>query len=450
MLVIGDGDLADATQVALEEAEAQVTRLRRPTDGDIREALEQEVDSVAVLSEDDYVALRLALVVENVRTGVPLLVTVFSRSVATQLEGGVRNVRVMSLADVTAAAFAGPCLADDLVSVVSTPEGFHGVRVEDGEPVTVALQTRGESRWRRLLANIGSVLRPFEPSARILTAGLLGFLLILALDTVMMALVLGQPLIDVFYAAGKTIVTVGPNPEVEKGPAWFKVFAAVSMLAALGFTAIFTAGVVDRLLDRRLTTIVGRRVVPRRDHVVVVGLGQVGLRLCLLLRELGIPVLAVDGDPGNYNVSRAKDYGIPVVVGSAESEFLLRRLSPRRARALAAMTSDEVGNVSVAAAAHGVRPDFRVVLRTGGGVASESGGLFRIGLVRDLYPIGGSVLAAAALGSEAREGFGHEGTSYLVLPDGRIEPFRRDGTNGHAPGAVGAGPAPARAGGAGR
>lgn len=52
-------------------------------------------------------------------------------------------------------------------------------------------------------------------------------------------------------------------------------------------------------------------MVPRTDHVVVVGLGQVRLRLCLLLRELGMPVLAIETNPDRDNVARAKNYGVP-------------------------------------------------------------------------------------------------------------------------------------------
>ncbi len=129
------------------------------------------------------------------------------------------------------------------------------------------------------------------------------------------------------------------------------------MLAALAFTALFTAGVVHRLLDSRLTTMVGSRVVPRRNHVVVVGLGQVGLRLSLLLRELGVPVIAVEHDPDRYNVSRARNYGVPVVIGRGVSHFLLQRLSLAHARALAAVTSREVENISITVAALGMQGD---------------------------------------------------------------------------------------------
>ena len=66
------------------------------------------------------------------------------------------------------------------------------------------------------------------------------------------------------------------------------------MLLTLLSAACFTGGLINRLVDSRLTGLLGRRAVPRRDHVVVVGLGQVGLRLCLLLRECGVPVVAVD------------------------------------------------------------------------------------------------------------------------------------------------------------
>ena len=252
-------------------------------------------------------------------------------------------------------------------------------------------------------------------------------LLILILDTVAMALVLGLSPIDAFYSATKVIVTVGPNQAIEQGPDWFKVFSAVSMLAALAFTALFTAGVVDRLLDRRLTTVVGSRVVPRKDHVVVVGLGHVGLRLCLLLRELGVPVLAVERDPERYNVARAKGYGLPVVIGRGGSHFLLQRLSLARARALAAVTSHEVENISIAVTALGMHQGLRTILRAGrGDVTNETRSLFSVGVVRDVYRIGGSLLAAAALGSDATEAFLHEQTVYLLTPDGCIEPFEAD------------------------
>ncbi len=120
---------------------------------------------------------------------------------------------------------------------------------------------------------------------------------------------LDQSLIDAFYGAVKTLVTVDPNPDVQDGPKWFKLVISLSMLVALLFAAAFTGGLVERLIGRNLTGLLGRRAVPRSDHVVVVGLGQVGLRLCMLLRECGISVVAIDDQPDGENVGHARRLG---------------------------------------------------------------------------------------------------------------------------------------------
>ena len=424
VLLIGEGKLADATQRALQAAGGSVARLPSPSDEEIRGALEQEVDSVLIVSRDDHVSLRFALVVETARPGLPLIATVDGRIIAAQLERVVENARVVSRADIVAPALAAACFDEGLLLVEQTEDGWRGVHGDGGAPELRPIEPSRQGPWERALANIGSLVSPFEVSARILMAGLAGFALVLLADAVATALTLGDSPIDALYAATKAIVTVGPNPDVDKGPAWFKLFSSAAMVAALALTAIFTAGVVDRLLSRRLTAMVGSRSVPRKDHVVVVGLGMVGLRLCLLLRELGVRVLAIEDDENNYNVTRAKDYGIPVVLGRGGDHFVLRRLSLARARALAAVTSDEVENIAIAGAGLGIREDLRTLLRAGRGeVENETRSLFKIGIVRDVNRIGGTFLAAAALGSDATGAFLHEQIVCLVTPDGEIEPF---------------------------
>ena len=433
ILVIGYDEMTEVTERALKAAGAKVRYLRDPHDRAIRQALEGEIDSVVIISNDDHVSLRLALVVENVRPGVPLVVTIFGGIVASQLRRAVRNARVLSMADIVVPSLAGPCFDDRLLSVSRQEGGFAGVRAGPDGPELVPLEPYEPSRVQRLLTQLGSMLNPFELSARILMAGLLGLLFILVLDTTVLAITLDESLLDAFYSATKTIVTVGPNPLIDDGPGWLKVFSALAMLAALGFTAIFTAGLVNRLIERRLTAILGPRAIPRSDHVVVVGLGQVGLRLSLLLRELGVPVLAVESDPENYHIKRAKDYGIPIVLGRGGSRFLLRRLCLHRARALAAVTSDEVENISIVVAALGMRDDLRTLLRAGrGDVVNETSSLFKIGIVRDVNRIGGTLLAAAALGSPVTEAFLWEQTVYLIGPDGQIEPFDSDVETTHS------------------
>jgi len=427
ILVLGEGRLIDVVRRVLDDAAADVIHLRAPNDRDIRRALTPDIDAVVVISRDDRISLRLALVVEGVRPGVRLIVTIYNRDLAAQVRRAVANVRVMSMAEIVAPALAGPCLGEDLVAVSPAPEpgGMPGgVREGDNGPVLGPLQPGGTRLSHRARANVASLLHPYELSAKTLLAGLLGFVAILLTDAIVVGMALHEPALKAVYLATRAIVTVGPNEDIDHGPEWLMPFTTVTMLAALAFTAIFTAGLINRLMGPRLVAILGRRTMPRRDHVVVVGLGQVGLRLCLMLRDLGVPVVAVERDLHADNVVRAKRYGIPVVIGGGGSRGVLSRLSLERARALAAVTSDEIENISTAVAGLSVREDLPTVLRAGSGdVMDETRALFRIGVVRDVYLIGGTLMAAAALGSDASEAFPCGETIYITRADGAIEPF---------------------------
>lgn len=426
ILVLGEGRLIDVVRRVLDDSAADVIHLHSPNDRDIRRALTPDIDAVVVISRDDRVSLRLALVVEGVRPGVRLIVTIYNRDLAAQVRRAVGNVRVTSMAEIVAPALAGPCLGDDLVAVSRSakPEAPLGVRRGEDGPLLAPLTPRGGNIGDRARANIASLLHPYELSAKTLLAGLLGFVVILLTDALVVGLALHEQPLEALYLATRVIVTVGPNEGIDHGPAWLMTFSTVTMLAALAFTAIFTAGLINRLMGPRLVAILGRRTMPRRDHVVVVGLGQVGLRLCLMLRELGVPVVAVERDPQADNVVRAKRYGIPVVIGAGGSRGVLSRLSLERARALATVASDEIENISTAVAALSVREDLPTLLRAGSGdVMDETRALFSIGVVRDVYLIGGTLLAAAALGSEATEAFACDDEIYVMRLDGAAETF---------------------------
>ena len=267
-----------------------------------------------------------------------------------------------------------------------------------------------------------AVIKPFDRSASLVWFGAIGLLAVLIFETVAAAIVLDQSLVDAFYGAVKTLVTVDPNPAVQDGPEWFKLVISASMLVALLFAAAFTGGLVERLIGRRLTGLIGRRAVPRSDHVVVVGLGQVGLRLALLLRRCGYSVVAVDTHEDGENVGHAKQMGLPVVIGRGADPSLLGRLSLERALALAAVTADDLENIAVTLAARSIAPDLKLVLRAGSSeTAGETRSLERLGRVRDVHRIGAVYLAGLALGSEVAHVVVDGDTAHLRDADGALE-----------------------------
>jgi len=421
ILLLGEGDLAEEVRSALTALDARVVRLVRPTQREVEEAFERGgVERAVVISGDDALALRMALMVRDADAEVELLLTYFDQTTGPLLAERIGNCRITSMAEIVAPVLAGPCVDESFAALALSGDGAAvGVREIDGriEEVPADIATR-----RRLPTVLGALLKPYDRSAALLLYGSLGLFGVLVLETVSAAIVLDQSLVDAFYGAAKTLVTVEANDKVADGPSWFKTVVSVLLIIALVFEAFFTAGIVNRLIDRRLTGLAGRNAVPREHHVIVVGLGKVGLRLCLLLRDCGVPVVAVDDKEDSEIVGEARRAGLPVVIGRGADPSVLARLSLPDARAVAAVTDDDLQNIAIAMTALSLEPDTRVVLRVGDGrLANETRSLFKLGKVRDVHRVAASLIAAQATGSAAERVLCADDETRLVHPDGTLE-----------------------------
>ena len=420
VVVIGNDDLSEETGRALEALGAQVDYLNEPDEDAVSDALEgSEVDAVAVVGRTDAMVLRRALIVRRVNEDAPLLLTIFDPTMAATMERELPNTRVTSLADIVAPSLAGPCIDGRFTAVDVGSEEAVGL-AEDGdevreEPIERPGRHRAEALARALFT-------PYDRTAGLLLFGALGLVAVFLIETITAVFVLDNSLVDATYGSAKTLVTVDPNLAVSDGPGWYKLFTSATMLIALVFAASFTAGLVDRVTGRRLTGLMGRRAVPRRDHVVVIGLGQVGMRLCTTLRACGVPVVAVERDEHAETVGLAREMKLPVVLGRGADPSVMRRLSLQRARAVAAVSSDDLENISAAMTARGIHDDVRVVLRVGdGAVANETRSLLALGVVRDVHRIAAALLATMLLGEESESVVCLGDDAHLRFPDGRLE-----------------------------
>jgi Trk K+ transport system NAD-binding subunit len=416
VLLVGGGDLAEEVCEALDAAGAEVSWLEHADDDNLRAGVEAGPDVVCVATRDDAFPLRIALLVRHLDEHVPLVVTIFDPGIAKQISETVPNCHVTSVADIVAPSLAGPCISADLLGVLRDGERTVGL---DKELREVELPPRQAHRARSLVA---AVLRPYDRSAALLFYGFAGLITMFCFELFGAMIVIDQPFADAVYGSAKSLATVGPNPDIDNGPKWFKVTIAVSVLLTLISAACFTGGLINRLVDSRLTGLIGKRAVPRYNHVIVIGLGQVGLRLCMLLRECGMLVVAVDADEDAETVGLARRLRIPVVVGRGANPEVLRRLSLGQARAFAAATNEDLVNVEAAMTARSLNEDVRVVLRAGDGKVSEdTRSLAKIGHVVDVHRLAAAYIAGVALGSDADSVVLRDGHAELLLPGGERE-----------------------------
>jgi hypothetical protein len=365
VLIVGDpGSVASALIEPLSQLGVTSKQLVNPTDGELIEELRAGVGAVAVVTRDDALALRLTLLAAHVGPDVPLLTTLFDRTVAEQLRLAVPDVLVVSPSEIVAPMLAEACLA--------------------------GLRSRGRRRpgrpsWGRALV---------DGPLRLLVLSGSGLLAVLLGEALLSNLVLHERWTEAVYSSAGLLATVASSPRIEHAPGWYKLVSAAGILLSLGLVAVFTAALVRRLSRVRLTTLFGSRAAPRSDHVLVVGLGQIGLRLALALRTLGARVLVVELDESVAGIRLAHEAGLPVVIASGTDLFTLLRLGIRRASAVAAVTSDDLVNVEIGLATRAVAPDVAVVLRLGDGeVAAETESLLHLGQIFDAHRIAAEALA---------------------------------------------------------
>jgi len=172
-------------------------------------------------------------------------------------------------------------------------------------------------------------------------------------------------------------------------------------VGGLALIPLITAVVVDAVVNARLAVAAGQLRIPRQDHVVVVGLGNVGTRVVRHLHELGVEVVAIDKDPGARGVPTVRQLRIPLITADAAREETLRLASVRSCQALVIMSTDDLSNLQAALTTRSMRPDLRIVIRLfDGDFADRVQRAFQIDISRSVSYLAAPAFAAKMLGRE--------------------------------------------------
>ncbi|MHB8242779.1 MAG: potassium channel family protein [Solirubrobacteraceae bacterium] len=373
VLVIGEGGgLGAALMRRLEQNGIVAEAASALSDSELGAILALERwDAVAVVTRDDVLSLRLTLLSAHLRPDLPLWVTMFDRTITRELRHVVPAVHVLSPSELVAEDLAEHCIA---AGGASAARRGHGTRLVDD-----AL---------RLLVRAG-----------------VGLLLALVVEATISMIALHEGVVDALYFSTRSVATVAGAPGAAAGGAWFKVLSALDTLAALLLVAVFTAALVRRLSRPRLTTLLGARAAPARNHVLLVGFGQVGFRLAQELRRRGVAVLGVEQDPDAPCVRLARAAGIPVAIGRGDDRETLERLGIRHCAVVAAVTSTDLVNVAVGLAASDLAPGTPLVLRLGDGeVAAETDSLLHLGRICDAHKIASETLVRGLRAAQSHVG----------------------------------------------
>ena len=190
------------------------------------------------------------------------------------------------------------------------------------------------------------------------------FVLLIAASTLVFDHYLGLGLLDALYFVVVTFATVGYGDiNLLGAPAEIKVYGILAIMFGALTLALAFGLVTDAIVGARLLRALGQYPMPRRDHVVVCGVGTTGSTIIEALDKAGVRCVAVERNEDALDAAFVKRLRLTVVIGDIAAGTTLDGLRLRLARALLAVTKDDMANLQCALLARARAPELRVVLR---------------------------------------------------------------------------------------
>jgi Trk K+ transport system NAD-binding subunit len=244
-----------------------------------------------------------------------------------------------------------PVSARDRVTLLGTRSELDAAGLGIREVSTSALSVmRGRARSfvkRSWGAVSGIVDRPLR------IALVLG-LVLLVVSSVILHFGYHEPLgrshlspLDAVYFTVETVATVGFGDfSFAAQPTGMVVFGILLIVAGVTLTTTMFALLTNALVSRRLAQSLGHGRIPgMRGHVVLIGLGSVGMKVLEGLLDAGAEVVVIERMENNPYLTEARALQAPLVLGDATLARTLESVNLNEAAAVAILTSDDLTNI---------------------------------------------------------------------------------------------------------
>jgi len=185
--------------------------------------------------------------------------------------------------------------------------------------------------------------------------------LIISVGSLTLVATEGWDLWKAFYFTLITITTVG-HQDFELSVTGQYVSAAIIVSGIAVFS--YMLGQSGRILfelefrpERRMNA----QIRQLQNHLIVCGLGRIGVTVCERLEDAGVPFVCVDTDA--KGVERARERGWLAIEGDCTDDRALMRCRIDSAKGLAAVTSSDTANIVTTLTARDLAPELFILAR---------------------------------------------------------------------------------------
>jgi len=244
---------------------------------------------------------------------------------------------------------------DDIVTLLGTPAELRDVLPPGDQQDSSRPAPSRRAQIAALVALVRSVGTQFDRAFRLAVLAIFALVAVSAL-----ALRFGYHtstgqrlgILEAIYFTVETISTVGFGDfSFATQATWLEVFGIGVIIVGATLIATLFALLTNLLFSRNIADALGQQRITRtHDHVVVIGLGAVGVRVVEALVRRGCRVVVIERDEDNRHLRQIRALRVPVIAGDATQSSTLDVANAGAASAVAALTSDDLTNLEAALA----------------------------------------------------------------------------------------------------
>jgi Trk K+ transport system NAD-binding subunit len=153
-----------------------------------------------------------------------------------------------------------------------------------------------------------------------------------------------------------------------------------------------------------------------RNHVIVIGVGHVGLRITRTLVQMGFDVVGIDQRIKPEIDAELGKLGVPMIIADGRLPATLERAGLREASALVVCTSNDQINLETTMRARDMNPNIRIVVRMWDNqFAQQLERFMGVQAVLSASDLAAPVFAGAAVGVEISQTLHINGVDYSMI-----------------------------------
>lgn len=245
-----------------------------------------------------------------------------------------------------------PVEAGDEVTLIGTPAELRAAKITDYPERIIPSRQRRPPRPLSAARHARTLALSMWHADRRLAVALGVLLVVMATSVTVLRLAYHAgnehiSVLDALYLTAETVTTVGFGDFTFRWQSpWLMGFAVTLMIAGAMFVAVFFALLTNMIVSRQIRESLGRqKITGLSGHVLVIGLGTVGLRVARQLRAAGRDVVVVEKNEHNRHLDQVRALGVRVVNADATLPEVLASARLATASAVAVLTSDDLANL---------------------------------------------------------------------------------------------------------